>query len=106
MADWHIQGQYMATCNCDFICPCIGSNLTARPPEGDCKAAIAMRIDDGNKDGTSLDGLAFTVLLHSPGPMAEPHYRRPGRRGTDPGHPPDRLGRRGRPHGGASAAGR
>ncbi|MBB3189897.1 DUF1326 domain-containing protein [Halomonas cerina] len=71
MADWHIEGQYMETCNCDFICPCIGSNLTARPTEGDCKAAIAMRIDDGNKDGTSLNGLAFIVLLHSPGPMAE-----------------------------------
>lgn len=71
MANWHIEGQYMETCNCDFICPCIGSNLTARPTEGDCKAAIAMRIDDGNKDGTTLSGLTFIVLLHSPGPMAE-----------------------------------
>ncbi|MGC3875331.1 DUF1326 domain-containing protein [Halomonas sp. GXIMD04776] len=71
MANWYIEGQYMETCNCDFICPCIGSNLTARPTEGDCKAAIAMRIDDGDKEGTSLSGLAFLVLLHSPGPMAE-----------------------------------
>lgn len=71
MANWHIAGQYMETCNCDFICPCIGSNLTARPTEGDCKAAIAMRIDDGDKDGTALNGLSFVVLMHSPGPMAE-----------------------------------
>jgi len=71
MTDWHIEGQYMETCNCEFICPCIGSNLTARPTEGDCKAAVAMRIDKGEKDGVSLDGLAFIVLLRSPGPMID-----------------------------------
>ncbi len=71
MAGWRIEGQYMETCNCDFICPCIGSNLTARPTEGDCKSAIAMRIDKGEKDGISLDGLAVVVVMFSPGPMAE-----------------------------------
>jgi hypothetical protein len=71
MPQWRIEGQYMETCNCTFICPCIGSNLTARPSEGDCKAAIAMRIDKGEMGGVPLDGLAFIVVLHSPGPMAE-----------------------------------
>ena len=71
MAGWRIKGQYMETCNCTFLCPCIGSNLTARPSEGDCKAAIAMRIDEGEKDGVKLNGLAFIVLLHSPKAMAD-----------------------------------
>jgi hypothetical protein len=71
MAGWRIEGQYMETCNCTFICPCIGSNLTALPSEGNCKAAIAMRIDKGEKDGVKLDGLAFVVLMHSPKAMAE-----------------------------------
>src|SRR5688572_29280378 len=71
MAGWRIEGQYMETCNCTFICPCIGSNLTAAPSEGDCKAAIAMRIDKGEKDGVKLDGLSFIVLMHSPKAMAE-----------------------------------
>lgn len=71
MSKWKIEGQYMETCNCTFVCPCIGSNLTAKPTEGDCKAAIAMRIDKGEKDGVKLDGLAFIVLLHSPGAMAD-----------------------------------
>lgn len=71
MAGWRIDGQYMETCNCNFLCPCIGSNLTARPSEGDCKAAIAMRIDKGEKDGVKLDGLSFIVLMHSPKAMAE-----------------------------------
>ena len=71
MAGWRIEGQYMESCNCTFLCPCIGSNLTARPSEGDCKAAIALRIDKGEKDGVKLEGLSFIVLLHSPGAMAE-----------------------------------
>ncbi len=71
MANWHIRGQYMETCNCEFICPCIGSNLAARPTEGDCKAAIVMRIEEGDKDGVDLAGVSFVVLMHSPGPMAE-----------------------------------
>jgi hypothetical protein len=70
MAGWHIEGRYMETCNCDYICPCIASNLTAKPTEGDCKAAIAMHIEQGEKDGVALDGLTFIVLLHAPGPMA------------------------------------
>jgi hypothetical protein len=71
MASWQISGQYMETCNCAFLCPCITSNLTARPTEGDCKAAVAMRIDKGAKDGVQLDGLSFVVMMQSPGAMAE-----------------------------------
>jgi hypothetical protein len=68
---WRIEGQYMETCNCTFVCPCIGSNLTAQPTEGDCKAAIALKVEKGDKDGVALDGLAFIVLLFSPKAMAE-----------------------------------
>jgi hypothetical protein len=71
MTSWRIEGEYMETCNCDFICPCIGTNMAATPTEGDCKAAIAMRIDKGEKDGVSLEGIKFIVLLHSPGVMAD-----------------------------------
>ena len=71
MASWRIDGQYMETCNCSFLCPCISSNLTAMPTEGDCKAAVAMRIDKGQKDGVKLDGLSFIVLMHSPKAMAD-----------------------------------
>jgi hypothetical protein len=63
----------METCNCTYLCPCITSNLTADPTEGDCKAAIAMRIDKGEKEGVKLDGLAFILLLLSPKAMAEGH---------------------------------
>jgi hypothetical protein len=66
---WQISGQYMETCNCTFLCPCITSNLAGRPTEGDCKAALALHIDKGNKDGVSLDGINFVLMLKSQGPM-------------------------------------
>jgi hypothetical protein len=69
MAGWHVEGEYMETCNCTLLCPCITSNLAGRPTEGDCKAALAMRIDKGEKDGVRLDGVSFIVMLHAPGAM-------------------------------------
>ena len=73
MASWQISGEYMETCNCTLLCPCITSNLAATPTEGDCKAALALRIDQGTKDGVTLDGLSFIVVMHAPGPMAAGH---------------------------------
>ena len=69
MASWQISGEYMETCNCTLLCPCITSNLAALPTEGDCKAAITMRIDKGAKDGVKLDGVSFIVMMHAPGAM-------------------------------------
>ena len=71
MAGWRIEGQYMETCSCEYLCPCAESALTARPTEGFCKFALAMKVDKGEKDGVRLDGLCFVILANSPGPMAE-----------------------------------
>ena len=68
---WKIQGQYMETCNCTLVCPCITSNLTAKPSDGECKAAVAIRIDKGNSDSVRLDGLSFIVMIHAPKAMAD-----------------------------------
>lgn len=69
MATWQISGEYMETCNCTFLCPCIITNMAAVPTEGDCKAAVTMRIDKGHKGDVKLDGLSFIVMIHSPGAM-------------------------------------
>ncbi|WP_298827995.1 DUF1326 domain-containing protein [uncultured Piscinibacter sp.] len=69
MAAWKISGEYMETCNCTFLCPCITANLAAPPTEGDCKAAVTMRIDKGQHDGVALDGVSFIVMMHFPGVM-------------------------------------
>ena len=63
MATWNIRGEYMETCNCELLCPCITSNLAATPSEGDCKAAVALHIAQGSKDGVALDDLSFIVRV-------------------------------------------
>jgi hypothetical protein len=68
---WQIRGRFMETCNCAYLCPCIVTNLTARPTEGGCKAVMGMLIEQGEKDGVKLDGLAFAVVISSPGPMVD-----------------------------------
>ena len=70
MATWQITGRYMETCNCALGCPCILTNLAGSPTEGDCKAAWALQISDGEKDGVRLDGVTFIVVLQSDGPIA------------------------------------
>jgi hypothetical protein len=66
---WQISGQYMETCNCTFLCPCIVTNIQGMPTEGSCKAALGMHIEKGLKDGVSLDGVDFITMLQSKGPM-------------------------------------
>ena len=75
MPAWQIAGQYMETCNCNYVCPCIATNMAARPTEGECKVAIAMHIETGEKDGVKLDGLSFIVVMLAPGPMIEGGFK-------------------------------
>lgn len=71
---WSLEGRYFETCNCRYLCPCISSNLTSKPDEGECKVALAFQIDRGRKDGMRLDGLSFIIVARSPGAMAEGNW--------------------------------
>ncbi len=68
---WKLSGQYFETCNCDFLCPCPETALRARPTRGECIAAMAFKIRKGHFNSVSLDGIAFVVVLRTPGPMFE-----------------------------------
>jgi hypothetical protein len=37
---WQLSGDYFETCSCDFLCPCLPSNLAAPPTKGDCHFAM------------------------------------------------------------------
>ena len=71
MADlqWRISGDYFEACSCDSVCPCPTSGLAARPTKEACDAGLVFHIERGSHGTTSLDGLTFAVLLHTPGPM-------------------------------------
>ena len=66
--DWRIRGPEVVTCNCAYGCPCQFNSL---PTYGDCRAAIAMRIDEGHFGDVSLDGVKWANLLAWPGAIHE-----------------------------------
>lgn len=68
--DWSIKGPELATCNCNWGCPC---QFNALPSHGDCRAAVAMRIDEGHFGATRLDGLHWVSLLAWPKAIHEGH---------------------------------
>lgn len=71
---WQIKGEYFEACICDFVCPCPSSGLAARPTKGFCDAGLVFQVGQGRYRNTSLDGLSFAVLLHTPGPMIDGNW--------------------------------
>ena len=77
MATWQLTGDYFENCNCDVVCPCLASSvapLTARPSRGVCDVALIFHIDKGNYGDVALDGLNVSVIVHTPGPMADGNW--------------------------------
>ena len=68
---WQISGEYFETCSCDYLCPCVTSNLQARPTQGWCTFAFVHHIDRGQFNNTQLDGLNFAVIGRTPEEMAK-----------------------------------
>src|SRR5688572_202082 len=71
---WQISGSYMEACSCDSVCPCPTSGLAARPTKGSCDAGLVFHVERGQYGSTTLDGLSFAVLLHTPGPMIQGNW--------------------------------
>ncbi len=70
-ATWHARGDYFETCNCDYLCPCIYTNAAAPPTKGRCDFALVFHINEGEYQGTRLDGLTFAAIGYTPGAMGE-----------------------------------
>lgn len=71
---WKIGGEYMESCNCDYLCPCIYTNPQAPATHDHCYANMAFRIDDGQYGDTRLDGLCFSFVIRSGKVMADGNW--------------------------------
>ncbi|HET8599774.1 MAG TPA: DUF1326 domain-containing protein [Segeticoccus sp.] len=63
---WNLTGSYLESCNCDVVCPCITSGLTAPADQERCEATLAFHVDTGRveRDGTDpVDVSDRTVVL-------------------------------------------
>jgi hypothetical protein len=71
---WNISGQYVETCSCDFVCPCILGQMSVRPSKGSCIFAMAMQVERGSFGDVPLNGLTFIVLGMTPEEMAKGNW--------------------------------
>ena len=71
---WQIRGDYFETCNCDFLCPCVPSNLADAPTNGYCDVAMVFHIDQGKYNNMQLDDLNFVIVAHTPDIMGKGNW--------------------------------
>jgi len=72
---WSIRGEYMESCNCEVLCPCLlgtrderGSAL-ARPTEEHCDVPMLFQIHDGQYGQVQLKGTMVGLAIYTPGAM-------------------------------------
>ena len=66
--DWMIKGPKIASCNCNYGCPC---EFNAPPTHDVCEGLEAMEIEEGYFGDVRLDGLRFAASYRWPGPVHE-----------------------------------
>ena len=67
--EWELTGEYFETCSCDYLCPCIFTNLSGKPTKGWCVFAMVFQIQRGRFGSEALDGLSFAVVGRTPGTL-------------------------------------
>jgi hypothetical protein len=65
---WHLNGNVLIACNCDFGCPC---NFNARPSKGHCEGGWIWVIKDGHVNDVRLDGLGVALFADWPAAIHE-----------------------------------
>jgi hypothetical protein len=65
---WHITGDYILACNCDYGCPC---NFNARPTMGFCQGAVGFQVAEGAYGDVRLDGQKACLAVKWPGAIHE-----------------------------------
>ncbi|WP_427172252.1 DUF1326 domain-containing protein [Arthrobacter sp. 92] len=68
---WHVEGTYFENCNCNMVCPCTTSGLTAPADNERCNVALAFHVDTGEVNGVDVAGLTVCVVADAPPVMSD-----------------------------------
>lgn len=71
---WRIAGEYLETCNCEVLCPCLlgprsATGALARPTEGHCDVPVVFQIRSGRYGDVDLAGTHAALAVYTPGAM-------------------------------------
>jgi hypothetical protein len=72
---WKLEGTYFENCNCEMVCPCTTSSMTAPADYDRCQVLIALHIARGEIEGTDVSGLSAALVADAPPVMANGNWR-------------------------------
>ena len=61
---WHIEMDYIESCNCDYACPC---NFIGYPTDGKCQTMAGYHVRKGTYGDTPLDDIDLVMAASWPG---------------------------------------
>lgn len=74
---WHIEGDYLESCNCEVLCPCLLGprnalgGAMARPTEGHCDVEVVFHVEEGTFGKLSLEGTNVAAAIYTPRAMGD-----------------------------------
>jgi hypothetical protein len=71
---WRISGTYVASCNCQIMCPCpVDGPPTG--PDGQCRGIAVFHIADGSKDDTDLSDISVGLVNNFPSNLTSGNWK-------------------------------
>ncbi len=71
---WSLEGTYFENCNCEWVCPCTVTSLSAPATQDRCQVVLVYHVDSGTVDGTDVSGLSVAVVADTPRMMTDGNW--------------------------------
>ena len=71
---WNVNGTYLETCSCEFMCPCNFSFAHGADYDR-CRVTLVFNVTQGDVEGTDVGGLVVAVIADTPKVMTEGNWR-------------------------------
>jgi hypothetical protein len=71
---WTLEGSYFENCNCQWVCPCTVSSLTAPATQERCQVVLVYHVDRGSVNSLDVSGLSVAVVADTPQMMTDGNW--------------------------------
>ena len=71
---WKLEGTYFENCNCEWVCPCTVSSLTAPATQDRCQVVLIYHVDSGDIEGVDVGGLSVALVADTPRMMTDGNW--------------------------------
>jgi hypothetical protein len=73
---WRIEGDYIASCSCNVVCPCPVDGTPNDPNgKGECRGVAVFHVDSGNLDDTDVSGVSFGLVSYFPSNLSAGNWK-------------------------------